>query len=398
LAKDITVIGINYYPEDSAIGLYTTQKAEALASKGHNVTVITGFPYYPAWKIKDEYKKQPYLFDEKINGVKILRSRQYVPQVPTFLKRIIHVISFTFGNFINLFKSGKPDLVISIVPFTTSILLGLFLKVRYRSKLWVHIQDFEFDIAKQSGLNSKNSIIFKILMIIEKKLLNKADIVSTISQSMIKILKQKSYSETYFLPNWIDDSYKISTDTHRYLDSKKVKILYSGNIGEKQDWNAFLKFSKEISAEKYEIIVVGDGAKKNWLVDNIKPFPHVKHFLPVPLNELPSLLRSTDIHVLFQKAGIIDAVMPSKILGMMASSRPSLVIGDLNSEIKTIFDYCNPGIFFDTYSDQVILELDKLIDNFPKMAEMGKSANKYVVANFSKNNILNGFFKKIDLL
>ena len=56
MAKNITVIGINYYPEDSAIGLYTTQKAEALASKGHNVTVITGFPYYPAWKIKDEYK------------------------------------------------------------------------------------------------------------------------------------------------------------------------------------------------------------------------------------------------------------------------------------------------------------------------------------------------------
>ena len=200
------------------------------------------------------------------------------------------------------------------------------------------------------------------------------------------------------LPNWIDDSYKISTDTHRYLGSRKVKVLYSGNIGEKQDWNAFLKFSKEISAEKYEIIVVGDGAKKNWLVDNIKPFPHVKHFLPVPLNELPSLLKSADIHILFQKAGVIDAVMPSKILGMMASSRPSLVIGDLNSEIKTIFDYCRPGIFFDTYSDQVILELDKLIGNFPKMVEMGKSANKYVVANFSKNNILNGFFKKIDSL
>ena len=43
MAKNITVIGINYYPEDSAIGLYTTQKVEALASKGHSVTVITGF-------------------------------------------------------------------------------------------------------------------------------------------------------------------------------------------------------------------------------------------------------------------------------------------------------------------------------------------------------------------
>ena len=56
MAKNIIVIGINYYPEDSAIGLYTTQKAEALVLKGHNVTVITGFPYYPAWETKREYK------------------------------------------------------------------------------------------------------------------------------------------------------------------------------------------------------------------------------------------------------------------------------------------------------------------------------------------------------
>jgi len=398
LAKNITVIGINYYPEDSAIGLYTTQKAEALAAKGNNVTVITGFPYYPAWKIKDDYKKKPYLFVEKINGVRILRSRQYVPQAPTFLKRIVHMVSFTIGNFINLFRSVKPDVVISVVPFTTSILLGVFLKIRYRSKLWVHIQDFEFDIAKQSGLNSKNSVIFKVLMIIEKNLLNKADVVSTISQSMIKILKQKSCSETYFLPNWIDDYYKISVNPHRYLKSKKVKVLYSGNIGEKQDWNAFLKFCEQTSSEKYDIIIVGDGAKKNWLVDNIKPFSHVKYFSPVPLNELPNLLRSADIHVLFQKTGVVDAVMPSKILGMMASSRPSIVIGDINSEVKSIFDYCKPGIFFETYSDQVVLELDKLINNPPKMVEMGKSANKYVVANFSKNNILKEFLKKIDFL
>ena len=120
LAKNIIVIGINYYPEDSAIGLYTTQKVEALVSKGHNVTVITGFPYYPAWEIKREYKTKPYLFEEEINGVRVLRSKQYVPK-KTFFKRIVHLISFTFGNFINLFKVQKsPDLIISIVPFTTN--------------------------------------------------------------------------------------------------------------------------------------------------------------------------------------------------------------------------------------------------------------------------------------
>ena len=86
MVKNIIVIGINYYPEDSAIGLYTTQKVEALVSKGHNVTVITGFPYYPAWEIKREYKTKPYLFEEEINGVRVLRSKQYVPKNPHFLK------------------------------------------------------------------------------------------------------------------------------------------------------------------------------------------------------------------------------------------------------------------------------------------------------------------------
>ena len=52
----------------------------------------------------------------------------------------------------------------------------------------------------------------------------------------------------------------------------------------------------------------------------------------------------------------MDAVMPSKVLGMMASSKPSLIIGNDNSEIKTIFNSCCPGMFFNRYSDQVIVE------------------------------------------
>ena len=107
MINKITIIGINYYPEDSAIGLYTTEKAEYLVSKGFDVTVITGFPYYPQWEIREDYKSKKYLVKETINGVKVFRSKQYVPKDPTFIKRIIHLTSFTFGNFINLFKVGN---------------------------------------------------------------------------------------------------------------------------------------------------------------------------------------------------------------------------------------------------------------------------------------------------
>ena len=401
LSKKITIIGINYYPEDSAIGLYTTQKAEHLASNGYDVTVITGFPYYPQWKILEEYKSKPYLLKESINGVNVFRSKQYVPSKPTFFKRILHLSSFTFGNFLNLFRISKPDLVISIVPFTTSILLGWFLKLRYKSILWTHIQDFEFDAASQTGFGASTPTFFKILFKVEKILLSKASLISTISNSMMQTLHQKSCAEAYFLPNWIDEN-KINPRTskqHQLLGSKKTKILYSGNIGEKQDWDVFMAFCRDIDASKYQIIVVGDGAKKDWLTMEINALDHVAYHPPVPYEELSDLLCSADLHILFQKTDVLDAVMPSKILGMMASGKPSIAIGNKASEIKQIFEISNGGLFFNNYSNTLVNQVQKLIESPLRCDKMGKDAREYVLSNFSKDKVLNKMTQKVkDLL
>jgi colanic acid biosynthesis glycosyl transferase WcaI len=400
LSKKITIIGINYYPEDSAIGLYTTQKAEYLVSKGFEVTVITGFPYYPQWKIREDYKSKPYLFKETINGVNILRSKQYVPRNPTFSKRIIHIASFTLGNFINLFKSNKPDIVISIIPFTTSVLLGWFLKIRYKSKLWVHIQDFEFDAAIDSGLlQVKDNKIFKWLLWIEKKLLSKADVVSTISYGMMNKLLKKTMAKTYYLTNWIDVSLfdNIESKSHPYLKSNKFKILYSGNIGAKQDWDFFLKFLNEIkSISNIEVIVVGEGAEKEKFADKIKRFNFVKLYNLVPFEELPLLLSSADLHVLFQKTNVIDTVMPSKLLGMMASGKPSIVTGNLKSEVATIFNESKGGYYFDGSSVKEIVDsIILLLDNKKLRDELGLKAKYFVKNKFSQKEVLDKFKKEL---
>ena len=401
LSKKITIIGINYYPEDSAIGLYTTQKAEHLASNGYDVTVITGFPYYPQWKILEDYKSKPYLLKESTNGVNVFRSKQYVPSKPTFFNRILHLSSFTFGNFLNLFRISKPGLVISIVPFTTSILLGWFLKLRYKSILWTHIQDFEFDAASQTGFGASTPTFFKILFKVEKILLSKASLISTISNSMMQTLHQKSCAEAYFLPNWIDEN-KINPRTskqHQLLGSKKTKILYSGNIGEKQDWDVFMAFCRDIDASKYQIIVVGDGAKKDWLTMEINALDHVAYHPPVPYEELSDLLCSADLHILFQKTDVLDAVMPSKILGMMASGKPSIAIGNKASEIKQIFEISNGGLFFNNYSNTLVNQVQKLIESPLRCDKMGKDAREYVLSNFSKDKVLNKMTQKVkDLL
>lgn len=403
MKKNISIIGINYFPEDSSTGLYTSQMAEYLAKNAFNVDVLTGFPYYPQWKIWDSYKSKPTFLDENHGDIRIHRYRQYVPSNPTFIKRILHLLDFTCGSALNLFKIKKCDLVICIVPFTTSIVLGLVLAKMRGAKLWVHIQDFEFDAARDSGFARAYGIsgkIFSALIKLEKWLLQRAHIVSTISYSMLEKLKTKTTTPEYFFPNWVDpeDINPQTAKPHPYLQSPKFKILYSGNIGAKQDWSFFYKIAEHFKSEpNIEFIVVGDGATKKDLLSQTRLLANVIHHCPIPFADLSSLLCSADLHILFQKGDIIDTVMPSKILGMMASAKPSLVTGNPASETAELFARSNAGYFVDSNNFYEAIEKITLLQEDTKLSKyMGTSARKYILEKFSKENILRNLLIKID--
>ncbi|MHA7059250.1 WcaI family glycosyltransferase [Aquimarina sp. M1] len=401
--KTVTLIGINFYPEDTAIGLYSTEMVRYLIEKGYKVNVITGFPYYPQWEIKDAYKKKNSFYKEDVDGIKIFRYKQYVPAKPNFLKRIIHLLDFTLGSFFNLFKIKETDIVISVVPFTTSILLGWVLKKRLNAKLWVHVQDFEFDAALQSGVaSSKRGIkafIFKLLFGIEKWLFSKANVASTISNTMLTRLEEKTNTERFFFPNWVDANTinPVNFQKHAYLQSDKFKILYSGNIGDKQDWDFFLKFVKELDDEMIEVIVVGDGANKDWLLRKIEKYDFIKYYPPVPYKELSDLLCSADLHLLFQKENVIDTVMPSKLLGMMASAKPSLVTGNSQSEVKSVLEESQGGYYLSENNTKKAVQIvHGLIDNKNTSYEVGLKARNYIANRFGKDQILKALYDKLE--
>lgn len=399
--NSITIISLNYYPEDTAIGLYSTQMAEYLQSQNWEVTVITGFPYYPQWKITKAYQNKKRFFKETINGVSILRYKQFVPSNPSFIKRIFHIIDFTFGSFFNIKKVKKTNIVLSVIPFTSSAWLGKKLAKRLNAKHWIHIQDFEFDAAFESGLTSNKGLLKKLFKI-ESNILNSANIVSTISNGMLSKLKNKSQTQQCFFPNWVDEKFIDPSryKQHKYLTSNKFKILYSGNIGAKQDWNFFLNIANRFKDNQtIEFIIVGEGANKKELKDAIKHLQNVIHYSPIPYDELNDLLCSADLHILFQKENVIDTVMPSKILGMMASSKPSLITGSPKSEVAKVFDISKGGSFSNaTNFDRVEQAIKLYCENKTLCLSTGTNARSYVVSHFSKESVLENFNEKLKSL
>lgn len=403
--KNITIIGLNFYPESTAIGLYSTQLAEFLEEKGANINVLTAFPYYPQWKIAEDYRSKPWFVRDKLGNINLFRYKQYTPAKPTFLKRIIHIIDFTLGSYINSFKIKESDVIISVVPFTSSAFLGNILKRRHKAKHWIHIQDFEFDAAFQSGLaqskSEKRGFVYNRLMRLEKRIFSKADKVSTISQAMIERLKLKTNSDIYFLPNWIEGD-KINpakSKKHPYFSSEKFKILYSGNIGDKQDWSLFQKLVAALDSDKFEFILIGDGSKRADLESAIVLFDNVSLYPPVPYEELSDLLCSADLHVLFQKIEILDTVMPSKILGMMASAKPSVITGHPASEVKTVLENSKGGYYISEENITTVISAITELRKNPELAgNMGLEARDYVLKHFSKDQILDGFVSDLDAL
>jgi colanic acid biosynthesis glycosyl transferase WcaI len=93
--KRFLIFGINYHPELTGIGKYTSEMVNWLVSHDYYCTVVTSYPYYPYWKLQKPYKnlffKKEVFNDGKLT---VYRCPIYIPHKPSGFKRIIHDASF----------------------------------------------------------------------------------------------------------------------------------------------------------------------------------------------------------------------------------------------------------------------------------------------------------------
>ena len=78
----ILVSAMTFAPDHSGIALYSTDFATYAAEQGHEVTVVTGFSWYPKWTKRPEDRRKLFRTDA-YKGIKVLRGYLYVPKKVT---------------------------------------------------------------------------------------------------------------------------------------------------------------------------------------------------------------------------------------------------------------------------------------------------------------------------
>ena len=351
----ILIYGINYPPEQIATGKYTGEMAAWLAGQNHSVRVVTAHPYYPQWRVLEGYKAWQYR-RESIDGVDVWRCPIWVPHAPSGMSRIVHLLSFTCSSFPAMLMQllWRPDIVLVIEPPLFCAPQAWFTARLCGAKAWLHVQDFE--VSAFFGLGFMSSGVFqKCVVACEGWLMRRFDHVSSISKAMVdRVIRLRVPEQnTSLFPNWVDTEYIRPDSGGRdlrsswgFTDEQKI-ILYAGNIGKKQGLEMMLAVAVSLSKTHPHAVflLVGEGAAKEQLVSEAQARGLTNMvFKPVqPLKDLPALLSLADLHLVIQKRGAADAVMPSKLTGILAAGGFSIITADEHTELGQLV-CSNPGI------------------------------------------------------
>lgn len=388
----ILLYGINFSPELTGIGKYSGDMAAWLSDAGHDVRVISAPPYYPHWVVNEGYKSYLYR-QESVNGLRIWRCPLYVPKNPKGFSRVLHLASFAISSLPILARQlfWKPDVVICVEPPIFCAPAGLLFSKLVGCKSWLHIQDFEVDAGIDLGLVPflfAKKTIFKI----ESWLLRRFDKVSTISQSMMKKLDEKNIQteNQIFFPNWSDldcvsHSPKVGADfrIRNGIKPSDFVVLYSGNMGGKQGLDMVVEAAKVLTSnQSIQFLLCGDGADKKNLQGRVKDAAlNNVRFLPLqPLDQFNCLLNAADIHLVIQKIGAADLVMPSKLTNIIASGGYSLVTAEKGTELELLL---SDNKFLGT-----LIEPESLVEFLSAIKYLSASQQKighHLIRSFAEN-------------
>jgi colanic acid biosynthesis glycosyl transferase WcaI len=211
-----------------------------------------------------------------------------------------------------------------------------------------------------------------------------------------------------YFPNWVEVSdfsnkfefnYQKDFRNKLSIPDKALVALYAGSMGAKQGLEIIAQVAHKFiepcgASSPIHFILCGDGPGRLQLINQCAELEYV-HFLDFqPIEALPELLLTADIHLLPQKVDVGDLVMPSKLTGMLASGRPVVASAQPGTELSDVVSRC--GIVVPPENPHLFFEALLLLANDRGLRErLGGQGRAYAKEFIDKNSVLTNYENKL---
>lgn len=373
----IYLVNQHYYPELASTGQVFQEIAEHVHKNAYNVTVLAGRPFY------HEGRANEVPAEEVINGVKVKRLWNTTFPKSSSVGKLLNLMTFQISLlFFMLFRAEPRSTVIVGTNPPMAIISITNLKWIKNFRILFVVQDLYPDILISSGIMETSDIKYKLLKYSMEKSIQNSDIVIAISDDM-KGHIEKNYKARRInvINNWsIGDIFPVNNKLLKRLKGweDKLVIQYSGNFGIAHEYTTLLNAIKYLKSDDSIVFyIVGGGINYNKLKDICvaEKLNNVIFKGYVPKEDLNANLNTGDISLVIFDDDFKNVLMPSKYYGILACSKPIILIsGDENDISRDINEY-KVGYHIETGNYQKLV--DTIIDlklNRDKILELNNNA------------------------
>jgi colanic acid biosynthesis glycosyl transferase WcaI len=358
----ILMLSAYFPPEVGSAAHLFLELGKEFVRRGHDVTVVTGFPRYNVSRenLPREYRRGIFL-KQMISGMKILRTRTFdFPRDIPFLRGVDQILLSIAFLFTGMFRAGRNVDVVLV--YSPPLFLGLaayILKLMKGSVLVLNVQDIFPQSAIDLGL-LRNPLLINIFKRVEQYLYGRSQAITVHSEGNRDYIfsRNGAVNRVVVIPNLVDTREIVpgerdNTFRRKHsIDANVFVVSFAGVIGYSQDLDSVVD-AAVLLQDKPEILflVVGGGVGKPDLERKVLGL-RLKNlrFLPMlPKEEYIQLLHASDVCLVTLRGQVKTPVVPSKILSIMAAGRPLVASLPLDGDASKLIaeagcGYCvEPG-------------------------------------------------------
>jgi glycosyltransferase involved in cell wall biosynthesis len=337
---NILVVTSNFGPEESGIAVYSSDLVRKILLPDFNVTVLTGLPHYPWWKIPGQFSHLT-PGRVKLNEIDLIRVNHVVPSNPGSLGRARLEYSF-WANGSKVLKGLNADdfdLVIAIMPTVASGLLARkFAKVAKVPGIII-FQDITSLGTLQSGMPGA-SLLYKIAKFLEIRASRWATKLVVVSEQMEKVVSEllENSAPVKVIHNYstlrISALDYLAVRKELQIPNDQFLLLHTGNIGYKQDLGNVVEAAKLLlDHPKFRFLIVGHGNQEQVIRRAIGDSKNIELRPFVTSDDYPKFLAAADALLVNERSSLREMSLPSKLTSYLISGRP--VIAAVSEESAT---------------------------------------------------------------
>lgn len=384
--------------------------ARALANRGHEVHVLTGFPNYPDGQLYPGYSLRAYQ-RETLQGLEVHRAPLWVNHDDRALRRAGNYLTFAAASSV-LALSRLPEVDVAWVHSTpaTSAVPALALRRRRGTPFVLHIQDLWPDTVTASGFLSTDRASF-----VEKGLHRFCDAtyrqarhVAVTAPSMVERLLERGVpaSKVSYVPNWADESaFRPVADRARAKAALGVDgrftVMYAGNFGEFQSLETLVRAAERLRhRDDIAFVLVGGGVEESRLRQSVAAadLRNVVFVPSQPFERMADVLAAGDVQVIsLRDRPLSRMTLPSKLQATLAAGRP--LIGAIAGDAARVVGESGAGLCVTPGSDvEMAAAVEQLAALEPGgLASMGAAARHHYDDTYAERTALDRIESLLDL-